>query len=154
EDNEINQQIAVELLEGVGAQVEVAGNGRIGAEKVTQGGYSPPYDVVLMDLQMPALDGFGATAKIRADARFDHLPIIAMTAHATGEGRRASWPPEMKAPTPKPIVPAALFAPARRHYRPPHSPIDPAPSPNGPAAPPTAGPDREPAAANSPAAHQ
>ena len=87
EDNEINQQIAVELLEGAGARVEVADNGRIAVERLLTGPRPAPFDVVLMDLQMPELDGIGATAKIRADADFDALPIIAMTAHATVEER-------------------------------------------------------------------
>src|SRR3954451_14356903 len=66
EDNEINQQIAVELLEGTGAQVEVADNGRIAVDRLLQGPVPPPFDVVLMDLQMPELDGLGATRQIRA----------------------------------------------------------------------------------------
>src|SRR5205814_10141213 len=87
EDNEINQQIAVELLEGTGARVEVAANGRIAVERLLEGPVPPPFDLVLMDLQMPELDGLGATAQIRADARFASLPIVAMTAHATVEER-------------------------------------------------------------------
>ena len=51
-------------------------------------GDSIPYDVVLMDLQMPEMDGYQATTKIRSDSRFAHLPIIAMTAHATTEERQ------------------------------------------------------------------
>ena len=70
EDNEINQQIAVELLEGVGAKVDVANNGQEAVDRLVKGPIPPPYDVVLMDLQMPVLDGHQATAKIRADARF------------------------------------------------------------------------------------
>jgi two-component system sensor histidine kinase/response regulator len=88
EDNEINQQIAIELLEGAGAVVEVAGNGREAVEMLAKAG--AVFDVVLMDLQMPEMDGLQATARIRADSRFATLPIIAMTAHATIEERSGS----------------------------------------------------------------
>src|SRR4029450_1326952 len=83
EDNDINQQIAIELLEGTGATVTVANNGREAVEILSNGPLPPPFDVVLMDLQMPEMDGYQATAKLRSDARFAALPIIAMTAHAT-----------------------------------------------------------------------
>ena len=85
EDNDINQQIAIELLEGTGATVTVANNGREAVEILSNGPQPPPFDVVLMDLQMPEMDGYQATAKLRSDARFAALPIIAMTAHATIE---------------------------------------------------------------------
>ena len=88
EDNLINQQIAVELLEGVGARVEVANHGGEAVRMLQGVAFPPPYDVVLMDLQMPEMDGFQATAKIRSDPRFAKLPIIAMTAHATMEERQ------------------------------------------------------------------
>src|SRR5436309_6789320 len=88
EDNDINQQIAIELLEGTGATVKVANNGREAVEILSNPDSSgPPFDVVLMDLQMPEMDGYQATAKIRANTRFAALPIIAMTAHATIEER-------------------------------------------------------------------
>src|SRR5439155_16387838 len=83
EDNEINQQIAVELLEGAGAAVRVAGNGREAVQILADGPEPPPFDLVLMDLQMPEMDGYQATSNLRADRRFASLPIIAMTAHAT-----------------------------------------------------------------------
>ena len=70
EDNEINQQIAIELLEGAGATVKVANNGREAVEILSSGPQPPPFDVVLMDLQMPEMDGYQATAKLRSDARF------------------------------------------------------------------------------------
>src|SRR4030095_14517310 len=69
EDNEINQQIAVELLQGTGALVTVAQNGREALEILSNASH-PSFDVVLMDLQMPELDGYQATAKLRADPRF------------------------------------------------------------------------------------
>ena len=88
EDNEINQQIAVELLEGVGATVEVANDGLEAVRKLLDQPVPPKYDVVLMDLQMPEMDGYQATNKIRSDPRFASFPIIAMTAHATIDERQ------------------------------------------------------------------
>ncbi len=109
EDNEINQQIAVELLEGVGATVKVANNGREAVEILAGGPQPPPFDVVLMDLQMPEMDGYQATAKLRSDSRFATLPIIAMTAHATIEERQRCLAAGMNDHISKPIEPANLF---------------------------------------------
>jgi two-component system sensor histidine kinase/response regulator len=69
----------------------------------------PPYDVVLMDLQMPVMDGHQATAKIRVDTRFNDLPIFAMTAHATMEERDLCLASGMSGHIAKPIDPALLF---------------------------------------------
>jgi two-component system, sensor histidine kinase and response regulator len=80
EDNEINQQVARELLEGFGLAVEIACNGRQATEMVSKN--SGRFDAVLMDLQMPEMDGYQATSLIRANFDKEHLPIIAMTAHA------------------------------------------------------------------------
>jgi two-component system, sensor histidine kinase and response regulator len=109
EDNEINQQIAVELLEGVGARVDVACNGQEAVDRLSGGAIPPSYDVVLMDLQMPVMDGYQATAKIRSDARFAALPIYAMTAHATLEERELCMKRGMNGHISKPIEPARLF---------------------------------------------
>ena len=117
EDNEINQQIAVELLEGAGATVTIANNGREAVEMLSGPGY-PPYDVVMMDLQMPEMDGYQATAKLRADARLAALPIIAMTAHATVEERQQCLAAGMNDHVAKPIDPAALFEAVARFYTP------------------------------------
>jgi two-component system, sensor histidine kinase and response regulator len=117
EDNAINQQIAVELLEGAGAIVTVANNGREAVEMVSGPGH-PPLDVVLMDLQMPEMDGYQATAKLRADARLVALPIIAMTAHATVEERQRCLAAGMNDHVAKPIDPAALFEAVARFYKP------------------------------------
>jgi len=118
EDNEINQQIAVELLEGVGAKVEVANNGRKVVEKLFQATFPPPYDLVLMDLQMPEMDGYQATAKIRSDARFAQLPIIAMTAHATMEERQRCLDAGMNDHVSKPIDPELLYTTVGRFFKP------------------------------------
>ena len=117
EDNDINQQIAIELLEGTGATVTVANNGREAVEILSNGPQPPPFDVVLMDLQMPEMDGYQATAKLRSDARFAALPIIAMTAHATIEERQRCLASGMNDHISKPIDPSALFETVARYYR-------------------------------------
>ena len=80
EDNEINQQVAVELLESEGFIVEVADNGKTAVDKIIEN--KGKYNLVLMDLQMPVMDGYTATKTIRKNKDFDSLPIIAMTADA------------------------------------------------------------------------
>src|SRR2546427_5584194 len=85
EDNPVNQQVAVAMLVKRGHEVHVVGNGREAVEAIAQ----REYDVVLMDVQRPGRDGFEATKAIRGMPQGDHLPIIAMTAHAlTGERER------------------------------------------------------------------
>ncbi len=115
EDNEINRQIAVELIEGAGAQVAVANHGREAVDKLLRGTFPPPYDLVLMDLQMPEMDGYQATAMVRADPRLATLPIIAMTAHATLEERQRCLDAGMNDHLAKPIDPALLFATLHRY---------------------------------------
>jgi len=123
EDNEINQQIAIELLEGAGATVKVASNGREAVETLSNGPQPPPFDLVLMDLQMPVMDGYQATAKLRSDARFGKLPIIAMTAHATIEERQRCLAAGMNDHISKPIDPENLFDTVERFYRPADMPL-------------------------------
>jgi two-component system, sensor histidine kinase and response regulator len=118
EDNEVNQQIAVELLEGIGATVQVAGNGLEAVQVLSEGPHPPPFDVVLMDLQMPGMDGFQATTKLRADPRFTSLPIIAMTAHATIEERQRCLAAGMNDHIAKPVDPALLLDTVGRYYWP------------------------------------
>jgi two-component system sensor histidine kinase/response regulator len=129
EDNDINQQIAIELLQTVGARVEVAHNGRQAVDILFNGPDQSPYDVVLMDLQMPEMDGYQATARIRGDSRFAQLPIIAMTAHATLEERNRCLAAGMNDHISKPIHPNILFDTIGRFYRPPaidpSTPVDP-----------------------------
>jgi two-component system sensor histidine kinase/response regulator len=120
EDNEINQQIACELLEGAGATVTVANNGREAVERLRT--FPTPFDIVLMDLQMPEMDGYQATAKIRSDSRLAQLPVIAMTAHATVEERERCLAAGMNDHIAKPIDPAAMFQTVNRYYQPAASP--------------------------------
>jgi CheY-like chemotaxis protein len=87
EDNLINQQVAQELLSLEGAQVSIAVNGLLGVEAVANA--SRAFDAVLMDIQMPVLDGYGATGEIRKQWSPHDLPIIAMTANAMASDRAA-----------------------------------------------------------------
>ena len=108
EDNPINQQLAVELLEARGATVDVAGNGQEAVDRLVA--HRPGfYDVVLMDLQMPVMDGYEATRILRLDERFMDLPIIAMTAHAMAEERQRCMVLGMNGHITKPIEPDVLF---------------------------------------------
>jgi len=87
EDNLNNQQVAQELLQDEGAIVTLADNGELGVAAVAAA--TPPFDAVLMDLQMPVMDGYTATAKIRHQLGLALLPIIAMTANAMASDREA-----------------------------------------------------------------
>jgi len=106
EDNEINQQVAIELLSGEGVQIDVAANGK---EALNMVGLEP-YDAVLMDLQMPEMDGYEATRAIRAQEKHAKLPIIAMTAHAMASEREKCLAAGMNDHITKPVDPDHLFA--------------------------------------------
>ena len=105
EDNAINQQVAREILQGVGLTVEVANHGGIGVQKV----FAKDFDVVLMDIQMPIMDGYEATKRIRRESKYAELPIIAMTAHAMTGDRDKSLVAGMNAHVTKPIDKKVLF---------------------------------------------
>ena len=85
EDNQINQQIAEEILIGAGASVLTTSNGVEALKALEAMPGSAPYHVVLMDLQMPELDGFAATRQLRLNERFTTIPVIAMTAHSIAD---------------------------------------------------------------------
>ncbi len=118
EDNEMNQQVATELLESAGAIVTVANHGGEAVRILKEGKGIPPFDVVLMDLQMPEMDGYTATGLLRADPRFKDLPIIAMTAHALVEERQRCLDAGMNDHVTKPIEPDALMAALKRWTKP------------------------------------
>jgi two-component system, sensor histidine kinase and response regulator len=118
EDNEVNQQVATELLESAGAIVRIASDGAEAVKILTEGEGHPAFDVVLMDLQMPEMDGFDATRLIRTQARLQGLPIIAMTAHALVEERQRCLDAGMNDHVSKPIDPDALFATLARWAKP------------------------------------
>jgi two-component system sensor histidine kinase/response regulator len=99
EDNAINQQVAAELLRNAGLRVELAANGREAVRAVELS----RFDAVLMDIQMPEMDGFEATRVIRANPRFAALPIIAMTANAMASDRDLSLAAGMNDHVGKPI---------------------------------------------------
>ena len=106
EDNEINQQIASELLSEAGVVVEIAPDGAQ-ALKMLQ---CSTYDLVLMDMQMPVMDGVAATRAIRCIPRLRRLPIVAMTANARAEDRQNCLDAGMDDFLSKPIDPDALWA--------------------------------------------
>ena len=109
EDNAINQQLAVELLESRRVKVDVANNGQEAIERIHA---HPPthYSVVLMDLQMPVMDGYEATRLLRMDSRYVNLPIVAMTAHAMADERARCQVLGMNGHISKPIDPEVLYA--------------------------------------------
>ena len=108
EDNEINQQIAIEFLAEVGVRVDLATTGREAVAMVLGAG-GVRYDAVLMDVQMPEMDGLEATKRIREQLGSDRLPIIAMTAHAMEQERRRCLAAGMDDHIAKPIDPAILY---------------------------------------------
>jgi signal transduction histidine kinase/DNA-binding response OmpR family regulator len=108
EDNVVNQTLAVRMLEKQGHEAVVVANGREAVAMVA----SEPFDLILMDLQMPEMDGFAATAAIRERERESgtHLPILAMTAHAMKGDRERCLEAGMDGYVAKPMQPAELFA--------------------------------------------
>ena len=105
EDDEVNQQMAVAMLTKRGYQVEVAENGREAVEALDDG----KFDLVLMDEQMPEMDGIEATTVIRNNPDYQDLPIIAMTAHAMAGDRERFLEAGMNDYVSKPIDKDELF---------------------------------------------
>jgi signal transduction histidine kinase/ActR/RegA family two-component response regulator len=105
EDNDMNQLIACEILREAGVHVDVADNGQIALDRIARN----PYDIVLMDLQMPVLDGLAASAAIRRDPAHADLPIIALTANVLPADRARCVEAGMNDFLAKPIDPHALW---------------------------------------------
>jgi len=105
EDNALNQEVAYELLQDAGFVVDVAENGQIAINKIN----TNSYDIVLMDMQMPVMDGVTTTRMIRKDQRFKELPIVAMTANAMQGDRDFCIAAGMNDHVPKPIEPEDLW---------------------------------------------
>ena len=116
DDSDINREVARHILELEGAQVSVAGNGLQAFELLRA--QPSAFDLVLMDVQMPVLDGHDATERIRNELGLKHLPIIALTAGALASERRRTEVSGMNDFVSKPFEPAALVACMRRHLRP------------------------------------
>ncbi|MFV3333002.1 response regulator [Pseudomonas sp. NY15437] len=107
EDNELNQELARELLESAGIHLELAGNGQQALDILA---VDDGFDGVLMDCQMPVMDGYTATRKIREQARFAELPVLAMTANAMEGDRERAMASGMNDHISKPLNVDAMFA--------------------------------------------
>ena len=135
EDNEINQLVACEILRDAGFVVEVADNGRIGLDMAQRGNY----DLVLMDMQMPVMDGVTAALELRKLPRFAGLPIVAMTANAMQRDRQRCLDAGMNDFVTKPVDPAALCAVVLKWTTPSAREALPAPAPPAPSKEPSPG---------------
>ena len=116
EDNDLNQEVATGLLWDAGFAVDVAENGQIALDRVR----SSYYDIVLMDMQMPVMDGVTATLEIRKDARFRDLPVVAMTANAMQGDRARCMAAGMNDHVAKPIEPEDLWKALLKWVKPRH----------------------------------
>ncbi|WP_343631830.1 response regulator [Roseateles sp.] len=116
EDNAVNQELAKELLEQVGIEVALAGDGSVGLAMLTA--EPDGFDGVLMDCQMPEMDGFETTRRLREDPRWRELPVIALTANTTGSDRARILATGMNDHIAKPLNVEVLFATLSRWVRP------------------------------------
>jgi len=114
EDNKVNQKLATMMLTRAGFQVDIAANGEEAVHKITE--KPNDFDLILMDIQMPGMDGFEATAAIR-EAGFHHLPIVAMTAHAVKGYREKCISAGMNDYVTKPIKRDELISAIERQTR-------------------------------------
>ena len=114
EDNEVNQEVAQHILNDAGIRVDIASNGAIALAKIEEN----TYDGVLMDCQMPVMDGYQATRKLRQDPRYSDLPVIAMTANAMVGDKEKCLDAGMNDFIAKPIDVAQLFGTLARWIAP------------------------------------
>jgi signal transduction histidine kinase/CheY-like chemotaxis protein len=120
EDNDMNQQVAMELLGEAGFHVTLAADGKQAVEKMR-----PTFHAVLMDVQMPEMDGYEATRRIRANPAFAGIPVIAMTANAMEQDRKLALEAGMLDHVAKPIDPSDLFRKLAMYIKPdPAKPFD------------------------------
>ena len=110
EDNEINQEVISKTLEGADISVTLMNNGKEAVDHLVACDPEELYDLVLMDLQMPVMDGYEATITLRQQSRFDTLPIIAMTAHTFDTDKQKCLEVGMQDHISKPIELEAMFA--------------------------------------------
>ncbi|WP_305857205.1 response regulator [Balneatrix alpica] len=127
EDNPINRQVALGFLEDTHADIDVAENGLEAVEKIL----ASQYDLVLMDVQMPKMDGLSATRLLREEHNSTQLPIVAMTAHALEEDRQQSLAAGMNAHLNKPLHPDELYECLHSLLAPKQPAAQPSPVPNG-----------------------
>jgi PAS domain S-box-containing protein len=116
EDNDLNQEVAIELLRDAGFVVDLAENGQIALDKVR----AVDYELVLMDMQMPVMDGVMATQEIRKEKRFKNLPVVAMTANAMQGDRDRCLAAGMNDHVAKPIEPEDLWKALLKWIKPKH----------------------------------
>jgi signal transduction histidine kinase/DNA-binding response OmpR family regulator len=117
EDHPINQQLALALLRDMGIAADLAQDGQEAIRRLME--RAPDYySLVLMDLQMPVLDGYETSRRLLADSRYCDLPIVAMTAHVTTEERERCYALGMRGHIGKPIDPDELFRLIQSHGRP------------------------------------
>ncbi len=117
EDNDLNQEVATELLLDAGFVVDLAENGQIALDKVRVA----DYDIVLMDMQMPVMDGVTATREIRKEERLKDLPVVAMTANAMQGDRDRCMAAGMNDHVAKPIEPEDLWKALLKWIKPRHA---------------------------------
>ena len=110
EDNELNQEIASTILSEAGFTVDIANDGDVAVNKMKKASVGQ-YDLILMDIQMPKMDGYEATRQIRqlADRQIADIPIVAMTANAFEEDRQSALDAGMNGHIAKPIKNSELF---------------------------------------------